>query len=314
MFHHVRYIFSKGLIKFHVYPPWCCKTTRWNGKLKFESCSFYLVFCSAVFRVYFYLPVQQVWLDVDAACRGALPASDIGRSPFSYLILLVCFKAQARRNKALELVKILHSKLLKCYFAHRFFSRTFIFVPTCHKIFPICFLTPGNGAGVPNLIPKPRRNAPPRWREWHQHLNCRNLEKKKQQKHETVEMAFQKKKFSEKNDGKWWQMCCSPRLLTSESARPVLVDKKDKAPASFRKTLCHRSLKVETFRRKKWQLIGEISTNNVPKNCLSLRHARKIWIQENLNILRTFLSVSDLLFLFCSGKMCSPVKFFPLRD
>ena len=41
LFHHVWYIFSKGLIKFHVYqyPPWCRKT-QWNGKLKFESCFF----------------------------------------------------------------------------------------------------------------------------------------------------------------------------------------------------------------------------------------------------------------------------------
>ena len=226
----------------------------------------------------FYLPVQQVWLDVDAACRGALPAvSDrffSWRSPFFLRHhLLLCFKAPSRRNKA-------HSrKLWRFFVLQTFWFQTYLHI---------------------------RRTAPPSWREWHQHLNCRNLEGKvmekkpweKYQKHGN----FCKKKVI---SGNIWQICCSQDCRSRVSFWHLLGlclwTKKTRRPLRFERHERHRSLKLETFRRKKRQLIGEISTNNVPKACLSLSHPRKLRVQRNLNILR-ILSVSDLLFLVCSGK------------
>lgn len=173
----------------------------------------------------FYLPVQQVWLDVDAACRGALPAVSDGffswRSPFFVRHhLLLCFKAPSRRNKAQS------RKLWRFFVLQTFWFQTYLHI---------------------------RRTAPPSWREWHQHLNCRNLEGKVTEWYgkKTLRKISKTWKLLQKN-GNFWKHLANllfPRLLKSgfflAFARPVLVDKKDQAPASFRKT--RKTLIIETW-------------------------------------------------------------------
>ena len=197
-------------------------------------------------------------------------------SVFPAAHLLLCFKAPSRRNKA-------HSRKLWIIFV----LQTIWFQTYLHI----------------------RRTAPPSWREWHQHLNCRNLEGKVMEWYgkNTWEKYQKHGNFCKKMviSGNIWQICCSQDCWSRVSFWNLLGlclwTKKTRRPLRFERHERHRSLKLETFRRKK-RLIGEISTNNVPRACLSLSHARKLRIQLIiLNILR-ILSVSDLLFFFCSGK------------
>lgn len=121
--------------------------------------------------------------------------------------------------------------------------------------------------------------------------------------------------------GNIWQICCSQDCWSRVSFWNLLGlclwTKKTRRPLRFERHERHRSLKLETFRRKKRQLIGEISTNNVPKACLSLSHPRKLRVQRNLNILR-ILSVSDLCWISSATGLahheCKFVWSMPIDD